>query len=460
MTSSWALNLDHLSSILSLDASTGLVTVQAGIRLFQLSAALATHGLALPNLGSIDQQSLAGALATGTHGSTLQHGTLAANVRALKLMLSNGSEVSCSLTTNPELFAAALVSLGALGVLTEVTFQAVPEFRICWRQAILPLDEVLVRWEAGSLWSAAEFVRVWWLPYTRRAILWQADKTSLPLQAPPKSWYGSALGRGLYQSLLWVANYIPALLPRVEQLVFGLQYGFSSGATGSAVEPGRTGLLMDCLYSQFVNEWAIPLSRGPEAIRRLSAWLNREPEAAHRIPVPILADTYVHAPIEVRVSRTHTGCHRGLLDASCATEDTLYLNATLYRPFGADPPGRKRYYEAFEWLMADLGGRPHWAKNFVTPDREFFERAYGKDLLRWRAVRREVDPLGMFTGEYHRRYLLGQDEVVDGERNGSRVLDAEILGEEPRRDGENGEVDLVSATSEESFDLMAKAEAE
>ena len=189
-----------------------------------------------------------------------------------------------------------------------------------------------------------------------------------------------------------------------------MQYGFRNGATTTAVQPSREALLMNCLYSQFVNEWAIPLDKGPEALRRLSSWLNHlTPEDPDYVPhgIPFSADgLYVHAPVEVRVSDTTlTPNARPLLDPTVEDGPTLYLNATLYRPYWRDPPCRQRYYHAFEWLMKDLGGRPHWAKNFeaLGPD---IEAMYGKSLDEFRRVRDDVDPDGMFVGPWHRARLL------------------------------------------------------
>ncbi|PGH11990.1 hypothetical protein AJ79_04577 [Helicocarpus griseus UAMH5409] len=421
-TSAWLLNLDNFRRILSLSRDTGLVTVEAGIRLYDLGIELEQHGLTLPNLGSIDEQSVAGVIATGTHGSSLRYGLLSQSVRTLSIMLANGQVVRCSAESNVELFRAALVSLGAIGIITEMTLQAVPAFKIAWQQSMQSLPQVLDKWETG-LWSEAEFVRVWWLPYWKRAIVWRADKTELPLRAPPKSFYGGRIGNFVYHNLLYVANYIPRILPWVEWFIFGMQYGFRPGKhLTSAIEPGRTGLLMDCLYSQFVNEWAIPLEKGPEAITRLSAWLNGDVATA-RIPFSSKG-LWVHSPIEVRVSDTSkTDTPRPYLDPTNPTGPTLFLNATLYRPHLRDPPCTDRYYQAFEWLMRELGGRPHWAKNFsAKTGYEEIRRMYGPDLDEWVRVRNEADLDGMFVGEWHRRNLLpapslsGDDEKEDAGR--------------------------------------------
>ena len=409
-TSSWLVNLDNFNRVLSVDADKGVVVVESGIRLFALGAELDRHGLAMPNLGSINDQSIAGAISTGTHGSTLRHGILSESVVSLKITLANGKTESCSPTHNEELFRAALISLGALGIITEISFQAVPAFTLAWKQ-VIDTDAVMFGSWNAALWTQAEFVRVWWFPYTRRSVVWTAAKTDLAPQPPPKSYYDAWLGYFVYHNLLAAAQWVPRILPWVEWFVFGMQYGFPNGSSTSAVQPSRQALLMNCLYSQFVNEWALPLSKGPEALGRLSSWLNhltpQDPGyVAHNIPFS--ADgLYVHAPVEVRVSDTSKNqLPRPHLDPTRADGPTLFLNATLYRPYLRDPPCLQRYYEAFEYLMKDLGGKPHWAKNFTSSGKEI-EEMYRDDLTRWRAIRSRCDPEGMFVGEWHRRHLLG-----------------------------------------------------
>ncbi|KAL1978253.1 hypothetical protein VTN31DRAFT_1112 [Thermomyces dupontii] len=403
-TSSWVVNLDHFNRVLHISPD-GVVTVQAGIRLRDLGEQLERHGWTLPNLGSIDAQSIAGAITTGTHGSSVYHGLLSECIRSLAITLANGQTVHCSATNNPSLFRAALVSLGALGIITEVTLQATRSFRIAWKQSLYPLSEILENWSNG-LWTSHHYVRVWWLPYMKRAVVWHADKTDLPLRAPPTSFYGGRLGYHIYHNLLALARWFPRILPWVEWFVFGMQYGFKPKVhVTEAVETARKGLLMDCLYSQFVNEWALPLEKGPEAITRLSAWIHGDEETA-RIPFSSKG-VYVHSPVEVRVSdSTVTDSPHPYLDPSCRTGPTLYLNTIMYRPYRRDPPGTERYYQAFEWLMRELGGRPHWAKFFSILSPQELRDLYGSDMDEWLKVRNEVDPDGMFLGAWHRRNLL------------------------------------------------------
>ena len=401
-TSSWMVNLDHYQDVLHADLEKKRLTVQGGIRLRQLNEAAAWHGLTMPNLGSINDQSIAGAIATATHGSSLKHGLMSESVKSIRIVLGDGRAVKCSADENVDLFRAALVSVGGLGILVEVEFQLQEHTNIEWTQTLKPLDWVLSEWDK-NLWTRKEFTRVWWLPYMKRAVVWSAEKTDKPERAAISSWYGGSVGYHTYHILLWLSNRIPRILPAIEWFVFGMQYGFSDDIITSAIEPQRRGLLMNCLYSQFVNEWALPLEKGPEAITRLSKWLNREP--GHDIPFDNKG-LYVHAPIEVRVSDTSRTETRPFLDNTNRNGPTLYLNATLYRPFLQDPPCRDRYYEAFEWLMKELGGKPHWAKNFAFVNHNDIAYMFGENLTQYLKVRNETDPDGVFVGAWHRRYIL------------------------------------------------------
>lgn len=499
-TSSWLINLDNLSQILerNVDNTPGLTRFQAGRSLHNLNLELAKDGYTLPNLGSIDVQSVAGVISTGTHGSSLKHGLISQSITSLTILLSNSQLVTCSASKNEELFRAALLSLGSLGIIVEITIQAVPDFNISWSQSLHPLSFVTDNW-SKTLWTDAEFTRVWWLPYLKRAVVWRGEKSSQPTHPPNTTFYGGKFGYYVYHNLLYLSNTFPRILPWVEWFIFGMQYGFRPGSfVMSAVQPARQGLLMDCLYSQFVNEWALPLSKGPEAIERLGAWINHD-DAKSRIPISSKG-IWVHCPVEVRVSDTsyaeaNSSGVRPYLDPTCSDEPTLYLNATLYRPYGRDPPCHETYYRAFEYLMQDMGGKPHWAKNFAYTSNREIGAMYGSDMQQFLKIRDESDPEGMFLGEWHRRTLPLNEIGVKGGKGGFGLMEEEVkrskkglgwgygdgLLWEGRRVGGDRDDDYdedeiadkvvafdgdndapsppATTTSEESFDYMAKGEA-
>ena len=151
-----------------------------------------------------------------------------------------------------------------------------------------------------------------------------------------------------------------------------------------------------------------------------------------------------------------------------------------------DPPCRARYYEGFEYLMRELGGKPHWAKNFEATGAEL-EGMYGENLTKFREIRNEADPEGMFVGTWHRKNILGEGEHLpleeveigrDPKRGGGylvrgKVMESEIVADEKAmsRVGSSGDEygemleggrklgSESSKSSEESFEMLQKVEA-
>lgn len=438
----WLINLDKFNAVLgesrSADGKYTDITVEAGLRVYQLNEILKSKGLAIQNLGSISEQSMAGIISTGTHGSSQYHGLVSSQVVSLKLVNGMGEVVSCSETEKPELFRAACLSLGKIGIIVEVTIRAVPAFQIKSCQEVINFDTLVDNFD--SIWTSDEFIRVWWFPYTKKCILWRASKTTEPISEPRKSWYGTFMGRLFYESLLYVCTkFIPRLTPFVERFIFARQYGNTETFKKNgdiAVQNSVDGLNMDCLFHQYVDEWAAPLTNGPDILRLL----NKSIEEGQRT-----GEFYVHSPMEIRCANTtlpseqqdlstrslvdkgpvygnilrpylDTTPHLNYLPIEKVTNSqlTVYINATIYRPFDY-ATDYQRWFKVFEEIMEAAGGKPHWAKNYdgsmVTPSK--LEEWYGDDLNSWRAVRLQQDPRGVFLSgdDWLRRNGVVQDEA-------------------------------------------------
>lgn len=143
------LALDHCTGIERFDPSSGRVTVRGGTVLHDLGHALRRHGLALANLGDIDRQTVAGAIATGTHGTGRALGNLSSQVVALRLVSADGAMRDVGADA-PELLAAARVSLGALGIVSAVTLQALPAYRLHERTERISLTDVVARFASEA----------------------------------------------------------------------------------------------------------------------------------------------------------------------------------------------------------------------------------------------------------------------------------------------------------------------
>jgi len=178
---------------------------------------------------------------------------------------------------------------------------------------------------------------------------------------------------------------------------------------------------MDCFFSQYVDEWAVPLGSGVEAISRLDRWIT-EHDSSAETGIPITTDkrVYVHAPIEIRVS-SGRGDHAYLSPAREGTP-VVYIGIIMYRPYYR-PTAYRRYFAAYEYLMRWIGGKPHWAKQHGLSAEEV-EQVFGDGLRQWLEVRSRVDPNGVFVNAFVKRHLLGLSSTGK-EKIGVGILDGE-----------------------------------
>jgi hypothetical protein len=201
LTDGIVVDLARMASILSADLSTGLVNVQAGIPLHRLNRALWDLGLSMTNLGDIEQQTIAGATSTATHGTGPRFGGLATQIRGLELVTGDGSVVSCSATERPEIFDSARVGLGALGVITAVTLQCEPRFFLGAVEEPMPLDRTMA--QLDDLADGNDHFEFYWFPYTEVALTKRNNRlpegsTPQPLRAFREVLDDEVLSNGLF----------------------------------------------------------------------------------------------------------------------------------------------------------------------------------------------------------------------------------------------------------------------
>ena len=158
-----------------INAEKRYVVAQAGVTLAALHAALAAAGLAMLNVGSISDQTLAGVVTTATHGTGVAHRVISTHVLALTLLLADGARVTCSRAHRPDLFLASLCGLGATGLILQIQLEVGPAFRLKETQQSLPFDRVVDNIDAVA--SAAEHVRLWWFPQADVVRVSSADHT-------------------------------------------------------------------------------------------------------------------------------------------------------------------------------------------------------------------------------------------------------------------------------------------
>ncbi len=379
-TSGVALDLSQWTGITAADTGTGLVTVRSGTRLRALNAELGGLGLAMANLGDIDVQTVAGALSTGTHGTGARLGGLATQVSSLELVLADGSVVSCSAASRPELFAAARIGLGALGVITTVTLRCIPSFTLLADERPMPVEEVLEQFDALS--DANDHFEFYWFPYGRQALVKRNNRISpagaaaavRPLPGWRRFWEFEVMENAAFGALCRIGRARPRLIPALNR--------FSSAALSSRSYSGTSHqVFVTPRRVRFAeSEYAVPR----ESLGHVIAELRR---AVPRLPDPVMF------PVEVRVAAADD-----VWLSTAYGRESAYVAIHQY----AGLPYRA-YFDRFEAIVAEVAGRPHWGKLHSLDARRLGPLYPRYD--EFRRVRAEVDPEARFGNSYLTRVL-------------------------------------------------------
>ncbi len=159
-------NLDAWNGLVNVDPDGRTATVRSGTRIYELGPMLADHGLAIRNQGDIDRQSIAGAISTGTHGTGASLQNLSSSVTGLRLITSDGNEITCSPTVEPDLFQVARHSLGGVGLITEVELALRSAYRLHERLWSEAPEDVFGR--IGELTASTRHFEFFWIPQRDR----------------------------------------------------------------------------------------------------------------------------------------------------------------------------------------------------------------------------------------------------------------------------------------------------
>ncbi|HEX4356564.1 MAG TPA: D-arabinono-1,4-lactone oxidase [Pseudonocardia sp.] len=377
LTDGVQLSMARLAGLRALDSETGLVTVQGGMPLHRLNELLAGAGLAMSNLGDIDRQTVAGALATGTHGTGRHLGGLATQVRALELVLADGSVVQCSADRDGELFSAARVGLGALGVVSAVTLATEPAFALHAAERPMPLGRVLG--ELDELVAENDHFEFYWFPHTEKTLTKRNNRLPAGVQPQPLGrrrafLEDDVIGNGAFRLTCELGRAVPAVVPRINQFAarFMGDREYSDASHRVFCSPRRV---------RFVEmEYAVPR----EAVREAIAGVRRATE---------LPGLTVSFPIEVRFAAPDD-----IPLSTASGRDSAYLAVHMFRG-----QSFQRYFDEVEAVMGGLDGRPHWGK-MHSCDAATLRTRYPR-FDEFLAVRKRADPTGVFRNDYLDRVL-------------------------------------------------------
>lgn len=353
-------SLSALEGELEFNADKTSAWAPAGWSLAKLTEALWAHGASLLNQGDVNPQALAGAIATGTHGTGAALGSLSTAARAFRLMLADGSIVTCSKSERPDLFEAQRLSLGLLGVATRIEVEAMPAYHLEERVESHPLDWVAEHWD--DLARNNRHVEFWVFPYGDQAIL----KTLNPAPEEGPLERANDFDDRAFGVICEICAALPFLTPSLQRLI--VRPGIRQRRVGPAyrIFPSVRNVRFEEM------EYELPRANAWPALREAIAWIRKR-----RLPVAF--------PFEFRL----------------VAGDDIWLS-----PFNAGPSASisMHQYAKMAWraLFADgeaifraHGGRPHWAKRHTLTARDV--EALYPDAARFAAVRGAHDPDGKFV---------------------------------------------------------------
>ena len=363
------IRLENLSGILHIDRATCRVTVGAGTRLSELNTLLDAEGLALANLGDIAYQTVAGAISTSTHGTGKALTGLAGQVVAMKLVNGLGEIIECSQSVNPHIFDVARVSVGALGVITEYTLQAVPSFRLRALEQPMRLDDVLEN--AHDLASTNDHFEFFWIPHTKWALTKRNNRTEDELQPLPrvKGWIEKTFMENYaFGAVCRIGRARPSLIPR-------LATALPSSGSREYVDQSFKIFASPRIVRFYEMEHALPVEALVPALKEIRAMVDRK-------------GYLLNFPVEVRFTKGD--------DVPLSTaygRDSAYIAVHVYKGMECEP-----FFRDVEDILRAYDARPHWGKMHYREADEL-----SKLYPRWDefiTLRNQLDPQRTFSNAY------------------------------------------------------------
>lgn len=362
VTTDVLVSTDRLNRIISADVGTGKVAVEAGAKLKDLNVQLWNRGLAFSNLGSIAEQSLAGAVSTATHGSGINHQILASQIQRYTLVKPNGEAQIIDSEKDREMFNTAIVSLGALGIITEMTLKAVPCYQLHERSGLMDFDEVcdnVLDWIKEH-----DHLKMWWFPHTDKMMVYRYDRTQQPVN---DSWWRQKLMDEWlsvtgYRLMLWWANRKPARRKSMNRQIVGRML-----PDVDRIERSYKVFNVPEPPIHRETEWAFDIHHTPLLLREYRNLVNANGHLINFIQEIrfVKGDDYALSP--------------------CFGRDSVYVGA-----YNADNRGWDELLSDFEQMAVKHRGRPHWGKEFSV--RADYLRSVYPKWEEFRALRNAFDP--------------------------------------------------------------------
>jgi FAD/FMN-containing dehydrogenase len=342
------LSLEGRRGIESVDPTTGQASIFSGTKIHDLGEPLARQGFALENQGDVDVQAIAGAVSTGTHGTGPNLGSISTQVVGLRIVTDGGDVLDCSIDNDAEVFRAAQVSLGSLGVISTVRLRLLPLYKLHERVRREPIDACLDQLDRRI--ADNRHFEFFWYPADDAAFTKTLNPTDLPS------------GAGA-----------PASVP-------------PEGAGLASAETDRVEVSWKIFPTVRENrfnemEFSVPAERGIECFLEVRDLVRRK-------------HTDMTWPIEYR---TQAADEIFLSPASGRATVAISIHQAATLPHEA-------FFADAEQIFRRHQGRPHWAKLHSLGRNEL--AALYPHWDRFQAVRKQLDPRGRFLNEHLRRLFV------------------------------------------------------
>lgn len=367
------IDLSAFAGLKGFDPEREVAAIAAATPLWGLGSLLHPLGYALANMGDIDRQTLGGAVATGTHGTGLRFGSMSADVASFRLLLPSGEVIHCAPDENPEIYHAGRLSLGLLGVLTEIDMKVQPVYKLQRKFFQYPIDK-LFRDLDGLVANNRNF-SFFWFPHSEAVVCRALNETEC--HAPVRHSARTLEARGerrradeyVFLGMAEAMRVMPGLMPLAHRFFTAFMSKQQKVRWSHEVYPAaRT-------VPHLAMEYALPYEKGGEAMQELAEAVRKAKinTAFPLIYRTVAADDVWLSPFYQRPSATIT-VHQY---AKCC--------------------GRK-LFDLAEAILRGYDGRPHWAK-IHTATRADLVRLYPR-FDEFCALRRKLDPQGKFLNEH------------------------------------------------------------
>jgi FAD-linked oxidoreductase len=373
------IDLSAFRGLKHVDADRQTATLRAATPLWEASPLLHSRGMALKNMGDIDRQTLGGVVGTGTHGTGRALKSISAEVAGFRLLLANGEVIQCSAGENAEIFQAGRVSLGMLGVMTEITMNVRPAYRLLEKNFSLPIDDLFR--QLDDLVVSNRHFEFFWFPYSETAVCKSLNETSEGAPEPRSAdqlYQRGEKGGSDAAAFAWINEalpYAPFMLGPAHRLFSRLMPGPGRVRWSHEIFPSPRTVRFNEM------EYAVPYENGPDTLREIVTMI-RERRINTGFPIEfrtVAADDAWLSPFWRRES------------ATIAVHQYHRVDTALL-------------FDSCEAIFRRHGGRPHWGKRHTLKAEEIGQ--IYPQFGAFRALRGKLDPGGKFLNSHLRALFI------------------------------------------------------